>query len=305
MPRVGCSIEEQRSGSNFRFDEGRGRIVSICATPGAREFNKEKCVVVVGIQRIGRDGKPTEDDVVLEECNFGPLSKFHPANAKDQNDMEPEDLGDEVGVEGNSILAIDGAFPDTKSKMSVFAASLQNAGVRPVLLTGYWPSILDLEADFSQIKLRYESLGTDGYNLIVKPGGNIYNLAEINKRAGGAATPNGKPATAPAQAAAKPKPQAASTTAPANDAGAGADDETEMLAIQLFAQLPGKKEAVLTAQKVGTRLMTVMVAQKPPLTPAQMRNVQKVTGRPGWAAEQAETMGWTVEGENITIPAAG
>jgi hypothetical protein len=308
MPRVGFSIEEGVSSSQFKFEEGRGRIVAAVATVDKIGEYDAKCGIKVSVQRLGRDGKPTDDEPVDEFLPCGPITKFHPANAKSAEDQDPEDAGDEVGVEGNCILAIEGAHIDRKAKLWVFGSSAQEKGLRPALLDGYAPHLVDLDADFAQ-QVMPKGDGFTGKRdptcLIVKKEGNIYNLAEINKRVGGGAgTGTGKPAPVPvtgkpsAPAAAKPTPAAASTN---GDNSA----ETDMLAIQLFAALPGKKELTLTTAKVASRLMTVMVSHKPSLTPVQIRDVQKVTGQPGWIAEQAEASGWAVEGENVTIPVAG
>jgi hypothetical protein len=98
MARIGFAIEDQRESSSFRFNEGRGVIVSLVARRGGSEFNKEKLCIVVGLQRLGSDGKPTDDDVVYEELGYGPMStsdgrvKFHPGNRQN-----PDDAGTDLG----------------------------------------------------------------------------------------------------------------------------------------------------------------------------------------------------------------
>ena len=135
MPRVGFSIEEGVSSSQFKFEEGRGRIVAAIATVEKIQDFDAKCGIKVSIQRIGRDGKPTDDEPVEEFLPCGPITKFHPANASSPDDADPEDLGDEVGVEGNCILAVEGAHIDRKAKLWIFGSSAQEKGLRDI--TGF------------------------------------------------------------------------------------------------------------------------------------------------------------------------
>ena len=302
MPRVGFSIEEGVSSSQFKFEEGRGKIVAAVVTIEKIGDYDAKCGIKVSIQRLGRDGKPTEDEPVDEFLPCGPIAKFHPANASSADDAEPEDQGDEVGAEGNCVLATEGAHIDRKAKLWIFGSSLQEKGVRPVLLSGYAPHLVDIDADFAQLLLPKGEGFTgkrDPTCLIVKKEGNVYNLSEINKRAGTNA-PAAKKAAAPAKTATTATP-AKTNGAPA-PAAAADNDEVEALAMSLFADLPGKADLATTAGKIGSKLMTVMVKRK--LTPVQIRDVQKVLGRAGWVMEQVENFGWTVEGDSVTIPAA-
>lgn len=303
MPRVGFSIEEGVSSSQFKFEEGRGRIVAAVVTIEQIQDYDAKCGIKVSVQRLGRDGKPTEDEPVDEFLPCGPITKFHPANASSPEDGDPEDLGDEVGVEGNCILATEGAHLDRKAKLWIFGSSLQEKGVRPTLLNGYAPHLVDIDADFVQ-QLLPKGEGFTGKRdptcLVAKKEGNIYNLAEINKRAGGGASTGKTPAKPAAKATGTTAPKANGSPAP--PPAAESNDDAEALATSLFGDLPGKTELTTTVPKIASKLMTVMVKRK--LTPVQIRDVQKVTGKAGWIAEKVEDFGWTVEGETVTIPAA-
>ncbi len=314
MPRIGFSIEEQTSSSQFKFEGGRGRVVNAVAVVQEKEGYDAKCGIRFTVQRIGKDGKPSGDDVVEEFLACGPISKFHPANASSPDDENPEDLGDDVGTEGNCILAIEGAHVDKKAKLSIFGTSLQDKGVRPTLLNGYAPHLIDIEADFEQLTLPKGDNYTgkrDPTCLIVARNGEIYNLAAINKRAGGSTSASTKPAAAasttkPAAASkanGAPKPPA-SAPSPATSPATGGDvaEEAESKTMELLMGLPGKTEQKLTRQKLGSKFVTLLVNGKVP--PKLHKPSQAFVANAEWLNEKAEMFGWTVSGDEITIPAA-
>jgi len=296
MPRMGIAIEDQRSSSTFRFEEGRGIITDMKVRRGAGNFNSDKCVLVVSIQRVGKDGRPTEDDVVEEELTIGKLAKFHPGNATSADDQDPSDLGEDG--EGNCIYAMEGAHPDPKAKASVFGKSLQEAGVRPALLNGFCPNLIGIDAAWAREMVKYSGLTSDkggeaeGSNLIVKKGeGNILNLSEINRRDKQAP----KPAAGKAQTAASP--------AQAAPAPAGGDNgEASTKAVELLQAMQGKTESVTTRAKLGNKMVTLLAAKRVP--PALHNPVQQLVKDKEWLDETLETLGWAVAGDQITIPAA-
>lgn len=329
MPRAGFSTEEQSTSSMFRFEEGRGRVVNAVVTVDQVEGYDAKCGVRLTIQRMGRDGKPTTDDPIDEFLACGPVSKFHPGNAKSSNDPDPEDLGDDVGTEGNCIFSIEGAHVDKKSKTGILGTSLQEAGIRPILLNGFLPNIIDLEADFMQLVLPKGDNFTgkrDPTCLVVKTGGKIHNVAEINKRAGGgpagagagAAAPAAKPAVAGAGAVARPtavvagrKPVAAPPPPPppppveevvAVD-GEGEIDPVIIKTVELMQAVEKKGEAQqMTKAKLKSRIVTLIAAKR--VAPAMHKPIQALIADADWFAEQAGNMGWVVDGDEVTIAAA-
>ena len=299
---MGIAIEDQRSSSTFRFEEGRGIITEMKVRRGAGNFNSDKCVLVVSIQRVGKDGRPTEDDVVEEELTIGKLAKFHPGHASTADDQDPQDLGEDG--EGNCIYAMEGAHPDPKAKASSFGKSLQESGVRPALLNGYCPNLIGIDANWSREMVKYSGLTSDkggeaeGSNLIVKKGeGNILNLSDINRRdkqAAGTAKGSAKPATQPAAAAAAP----VAAPAPVQDGGG----EAAAKAVELLQAMQGKAEQATTRAKLGNKMVTLLAAKRVP--PALHTPVQALVKDKEWLDETLETLGWAVAGDTITIPAA-
>lgn len=300
MPRMGFAIEDQRSSSTFRFEEGRGSIVSAVVRKGSTGFNEDKCLLVVGIQRLGRDGKPTEDDVVEEELTIGKLSKFHPGNANGPSDEDPEDLG--TDGEGNAICAIEGAHPDPKAKASSFGKSLQEAGLRPALLNGYLPNLIGIDANWAREMVKYGAGMNDGSNLIVKKGeGNILNLSDINKRANGASAPAKTTAKPAAGKKAAPAAEPEAEPEPENESAPDGPTEAETTLIGILAKMPGKTATTIARGKISSKVVAMMAGKVPP---AQHKPIQQLAANKAWLNETAENLGWTVEGDTFTIPAA-
>lgn len=278
---------------------------------GEGQFNSEKLIAAITIQRKGRDGKPVADtEPVTEELTYGPITKFHAGNASSLEDPDPEDLGDDAGAEGNCVYAIEGGGSDKKAKISVWGKSLEEAGVRPVLLNGYAPALIGLDADWEQLVTgeKMEGAKNDPTCLIVKRGGTIHNLSEINKRASGGTggTATTKPAattpkpTASAAASAKSEP----TPAPATTASAPSDggDEAEAAAFNLVVGLPGKTETVTTRAKLNGKLALMMA--KAGIPPKQHKPIKSFFDNAAWLNEKLGLIGAVVEGDKITIPAA-
>jgi len=300
MPgRRGLTIDEQRSSSSFRFEEGRG-IISGIKTRAGTTFNSEKLCVVVTIQRLGRDGKPTSDEPIDEELSYGKLAKFHPGHTRTSDDENPADLGPEG--EGNCIYTVDDAYPDPKAKACVWSKSLELAGVPALLLNGYMPNLLGLDAQWTREMVKYEGLTnekgetSEGSNLIVKKGdGNILNLGEIIKRAGGRAPAKG------ATPAANQTATQATALAGAENAAADSTDEADLKALELLMTFQGKTETRLAQKDIGTKLVRLLVTKKVP--PKLHRGIQVKFGDKAWLHEQASALGWGVNGDEIVIPA--
>jgi hypothetical protein len=336
MPgRRGLTIEEQREGSKFRFEEGRGQIADIKVRRGSASFSVDKCCLVISLQRIGRDGRPTDDAVVEEELNYGPLTKFHPGMAQDSRDDSPRDLG--ADGEGNTVYVVESDFPDPKAKAAIWGKSLQNAGVAPLVLNGFMPNLTGLDAYWVRDVVKYDGLKKEdgseasGSNLVVKKGdGNILNLSEINRRAGGPGAGSGvRSATSPAIAGTTLPAGASASAGSGAGAGIGAgtsvsagtgagtsagtgagpgsgaaslEDEVVLKSIELIPAFSGKTPAKLLFKDLGRRVMPLIAKQR---VPASLHNgIQAKFKDRAWVQETGESYGWTFNGEEVTIPSS-
>jgi hypothetical protein len=307
MPRMGFGTDDQRSSSSFRFEEGRGLITDAVVARGTGDFGMNKAVIRVSIQRLGRDGKPTEDEPVIEDLNIGPLSKFHAGNAADANDEDPEDLGEEG--EGNCIYAVEGAHPDPKGKASILGKSLQENGVRPQLLCGYMPHLVGIDADFARQMVRYEGLDKDASNLVIKKDGHIYNLADINKRVGGGATTASEKSktktSAPTPIATPKSTPPAGKTNGAAASGGDADDQAQKFATEILDELlkeTGEKQDIERA-KIASKAVTQLAKKKVP--PMFHKPVQALIGKNDeWFQAYVEGRGFGFDEGVVTILAA-
>lgn len=80
------------------------------------------------------DAEPFEKSLRIE----GDLSKLRPGKAKSREDNDPEDLGDEVGTEGNCIYCDGASKINANSIWSVFVKSIEDLGFKPGLLGDGW-----------------------------------------------------------------------------------------------------------------------------------------------------------------------
>lgn len=297
MPMIGLAIEDQRSSSGFKIEEGRHVLTNLVWTRGTGKYNSDMCVLKISAQRLDNSGNAVGDET-NEELNYGPLTKFHPGNAEsiDTELDDVEDLGEDA--EGNALYFVDkGARPTKTAKAAIWGASLQNAGVLPKALCGYLPALIGLDAKwFREVtKVTTKDGERDASNLIVKmPGAeNIFNLSEINKRAGGA--PSNGTAKSAAATAAKPKPTSAKASAPVESTDADDEKAAEIAAkgVEVLAAMTAKTEQTKTPAQVATMAMAkfAMLRVAPPLhKPIKAKILEDAE----WFAETVDGLGWTV-----------
>lgn len=316
MPRVGTSIEEQITSGGFKFEEGNGVIVAAVFINDQIGNYDAKCGLKVSIQRMTKTWKPTGDEPVEEILGAGPLvnkagdPKFHPGNASSSDDPDPEDCGDEIGVEGNCLYAFEGAAIDKKSKLSIFSRSMQETGLKPALLNGYAPNLVGLKGHFKQLLLEKGAnfTGTNDPTCLVVD--SIANLSEINgsgkaapakAAAGNPAAVPAKPAVAAAKAPVKAAP--APVAAPAAETG-DVDEEVDTTATSMLSLIAQSSAGqTLTRQKVGSKLVTMLAKNRVPVK--MHKPVQNlINTNDAWFEAKAEEFGWGVDGIEVTFPAA-
>lgn len=131
---------EAKSSSGSRFKEGNIRVsksVFAVHKPGNAESKIAPVTALVWtVDRLDEDLQPLTDDdgnPLVETLNFGTggksLPNLHPAKGDDPEDEQPEDLGDAIGTEGNTLTLVNPEFRiHEKSSSMVLIKSLAKAG---------------------------------------------------------------------------------------------------------------------------------------------------------------------------------
>ncbi len=143
MPRASFS-DTPKSGGGFGFQEGRVLITESYSTvfqypPNSQTGKQSKafCALVWKGQKLDREGNPLEMEDVEIVHRMGNLENIRPGKvaAKDFDnlDVEPEDLGRELDVRGNSYHV----EPDQKvgsMGWAIFEDTLRKKGFKPEVL---------------------------------------------------------------------------------------------------------------------------------------------------------------------------
>jgi len=124
MPsKVVTAKEEFSSGKAFGFQEGRVRIDRAYSTVDQADFKKngqpEKFTIVrCEFTQLNPDDNSEfgEQEFPHFDIKVGDIAKFHPGTIASASDDEVTDMGDELEVEGNTLLSMDGKGPSDKSK---------------------------------------------------------------------------------------------------------------------------------------------------------------------------------------------
>ena len=325
MARALLTIESQVTSGGFKFEKGKGKVVSaIVCYDQVGEYDP-KCGFRVGIQRLDKNLKPTSDEPVEEFLGAGALEdkegnpKFHVGKAKSAADEDPEDLGDDMEVEGN-CLWVDPDSPahmDKKAKLAIFSASLQEKGFKPSLLNGYAPNLIGLIAEFDQ-KLLEKGANFTGKNdptaLIV-----VQMIKAPYDKKAGAAAPAAPAAPAPpastkrrtpappAEEEPEPEPEQdeVETGAEGEDAdqageeggGTGVEETAVQVLVAVGKVFSGQ---VVPRAKINSRLLTLYPQMD--IEPEQHDQIGALV-KGDWFKEKAEELGWKLDkAGNVTLP---
>jgi hypothetical protein len=206
--------------------------------------------MVWSVTRLGEDLEPLTDEEgnpLVEKLNFGLggkcLPMIHPGNGTGPEDDEPDDLGEEVGVEGNTLALISEDFKlNSKSGLGKLSSSLMKIGYTPLHMTRMWAPdfagvILHMRPELSEEKM----MGSDGkeYQISYKVADKFF--------------PAGKTATAAKKSAASEKKSAAGAV---NGKAFAGGDEAERLLDPILLKLSES----LDGQAVTRKTLSAKVA---------------------------------------------
>lgn len=315
MARAGLAKEQLTKGGGLNFGTGNGEIVAAAVLvhqfpPNKNTGDQEepRCKVRLTIQRMDKDWKPMAGEEPIEEyiavAGKGGLAKFHPGQAEGPDDEDPSDLGDDLGAEGDSIVAIDGAQVNENSKLGIFTSHLQDAGFKPEYLNGYLPNLVGLQAHFVTKKMKATEEGMKDWDVLT-----VDKIQRFPYQKGGAkpaattkAPVKAAPASkAPVKAAGKPNGKPAATP-PASE-GADADSEATRLLTALGQNKAGQTMTRLKEGPPANRIpsQAAVLLGKLGIAPELHTEVLGLIADDEWFLGNAELLGWAVEGDTVTI----
>ena len=313
MARAGFAIEQQvAGGGNFKFEAGFGEIVEAKFVNNQVQNYDPKVELVVGIQRLDKNLRPTDDEIVYEQLSAGGnLSKLRAGNAASSDDEDPEDLGTELAIEGNALFADAGAAVDKKSKLAIFGSSLEALGFPAVLLNGFAPNLVGIKAQFTQ-KMLEKGANFTGKNdptcLIATE--KIFDMGPAANGIGGGsgnrklAGKTSAPASGGGSGKKSSAPASTSTHAPAPAAAATASDNGDFseAALAVLQKIWAKNVGKSVERGQLYKQVPVLLVQSK--QPAAVKPVGALL-KSDWLDTMAEGLGIVIDGDSITFPAEG
>lgn len=223
---------------------------------------------------------------------FGKADKFHPGLAQNAQDDDPQDLGDEVDIEGNCICTIvDGAQLNTKCKWIMLSLSLEKLGFKPeVLGNGFLPDLIGTRGHVKTITLER----IPGSTAKREPTALVFDRIDVFPYEA-----KKKPAASAKGGAATPAKTGTSKTPPP-PAPAGDDDET--IAVRTLAEVKTEQGGeTLEIKAFRSKSTSKLMRAKVPT--ARHKAILALMTDPAWLQEQseAEDAGMVFDADASTI----
>jgi len=151
MPKASFASKDTYAPSIFQ--EGNAEIQDAASAvyqyPPNRETGETFPPFLAGklvLKRLDENWHQTDEEPVIKYLRMErDLSRMRPGSAKDREDPDPEDLGDEIDTEGNSVFSSEGSKISASSQWGVFTKTLEEHGVKPELLAeGFLPDLVGI-----------------------------------------------------------------------------------------------------------------------------------------------------------------
>lgn len=307
---------QDASSTSFGIQEGNVEVVAAVSknhqyppNSSTGEQGDPFPCVQLAFQQYDSKWNKLDDEPVKMEFGVGKLDKFHPGLAASTDDDDPQDLGDEVDVEGNCIAVVsEGAKLNKKSKWIIFTDSMVAKGFKPeVLGNGYLPDLIGTRGHVTSIKqermpnstakndptaLVFDRIDAFPYEAKGKPATKPATAAKPPVK--GAAKPPVAPATA-----AKPPATAATATTMSGD-----DEEVAKEAVQaIMTEISGDEPIALDVKALKSKVTAKLMRNKVPLN--RHKGILALIGDPAWIEELSGSFGfgWDADTTSVVFPA--
>lgn len=237
------------------FQEGNFEVVAACTKVFQYPPNKESqeqfppflaaMLMMAKTDEKGNrlDEEPLEKILRIEKD----LSKMRPGRSTSRDDAEPEDLGDELDTEGNTVFCEEGQKINVNSSFLIFTKSLEERGFKSEILgAGFLPDLVGLKGHAKTEKGEKRTVnGRDiepSYLIVDRILERPYEKAAA-KKAPGKATAAAPAAKTAAKSGIKAVEKPAETVEPEEKvaaATAGDNDDAADAAIGIIAELSGE-----------------------------------------------------------------
>src|ERR1700733_3909221 len=112
MPRASMNPDKAKQGGGG-IEAGNYRVTGARYQNLKTDYKSKHLALIFDLAVLDKDGAPVRDaDPVLMPLGFGEksLESFHPGQA-DSIDAEPEDVGDDVDAQGNTVYCAESGTP--------------------------------------------------------------------------------------------------------------------------------------------------------------------------------------------------
>lgn len=278
--------------------------------------NPPVMALVLKVTPCGDDGERLEDadtrDITLKMGGKS-LATFHPGKGSSPEDTDPDDLGDELNTEGNTLFIAGGEVSmNAKSGYTVFMKSLQHKGFPKEKIAECWaPNFKGLKFELATVTPdKLEQYGQKKGEGNKDGEGNItYKVVQgiIGFPGSKTAGKKSKEVEADAPAPAAKKKVAPKTIDPDMEAASGADEgeagnEAEAEALRVLTavtvKLAGKNKKLDQAK---TFWVTLYSDPKIKGSAKLQQEARKFVNNETWLAEQLEELGCVVDTDEKTV----
>lgn len=300
MPKVSFASRDAYVPSS-QFTEGYAQIEEAVSTVFQYPPNRDTgetyppfLACKLTLRLLDENGQPLEGEPVVKLLRIDKdLSRMRPGHAKDRNDPEPEDLGDDLDTEGNSVFSTEGQKISASSQWGAFLKSLEDHGVKPELLAeGYFDDLKGLRFHAITEKQAKRSIG----GREIEP---AYFKADriLFDKPGAAKKPAGKATAVTATAA--PKAKVNGPVAVPNPSANAESAATAILA-ELSAELNGEtRESSRVFAMAYARLVRNKERDK-----RLDKEVSDLLRNDDWLSAHAEDLGYTLANGSFSFNVA-
>lgn len=156
MPRASLNPDNAAVGGGGNFQPGVYLFAGTKFQNIKTNFAPTSPHLVTTAKVCDKDGDPVrdaDDAEITFGCGRQALEKFHPGRAEGADDDDPQDQGDEVDAEGNTLYAVeDGAQLHDSTAIVVFTKSLVKLGFpKEMLDKSYAPMFDGMKVELEQM----------------------------------------------------------------------------------------------------------------------------------------------------------
>lgn len=278
--------------------------------PGQTARDNPKVIaLVMKVTPLGENDERLEDadtrDIVLK-LGGKSLATFHPGKGSSPDDSDPDDLGEELNTEGNTLYIAGGEVAmNSKSGYTVFMKSLQHRGFDAGKIAQCWaPNFKGLKFELATVTPdKLEGYGQKKGDTNADGMAITYKVVQDLCKSKGKAKKEEKTEAPPAKkgkAAPPPEDEDAADDEDTPPVAVGNDAEAEAIRVltAVATKLTGKNKKLDQAK---TFWVTMYGDPKVKGSAKLQADARKFVNSDTWLAEQLEELGCVVDADEKTV----